>query len=758
MRSMNRTIFTIILIFLNIAIKGWAYSVRVLPPKIPVPLKISLYHDSLLVSSFSSRDSIIQLPNVDFERIKIDAMGFKSVNRLWPVSTTSLNVTMEETSQTLNEVVVYADATLKEEGVNTTITNLSNSYLAEFGSLNNGLEWVPGLMKLESGKIVIPDYGEPIIYVDGRRLSSQSELNAIPTKEVAQIKILRDPGAAYPPGTKCVIDIKLHKHLSDYVSLSPSVRLTQRSLPGVNTSIGLLFSTQKLSGSASASYNHSGSQPKENQFTKFNDNNSSDYTMKQESHNLMNSVSLSGGLAYTLNSDSRIQIQYAGDLKHSNRFTIGSLQMNRYNPESSFRRKSCNFNNIHNVSLGYYMETDATSLSVSAAYNAIRRGENACYNNTEQILYTISNPTNYDSFLSYCEFSHESPYGLFTGGYNLAISNTKINYTQNGASTNTHNRAYNFSPYFGYEKTIHKFTIQGAISYAYDKMHYYLPSPFLKTYNVVMPSLSVKYKIKKKNITLAYRNTSEFPSYYELNPIKEQIDSLNYYQGNPHLKYCRNHNLTLSAGSFNGITTSLSYTWHNNSVTDVLMLNPSSSLIGVYMPMNVGRYKKVRFNISYNLWRKNFNIYASSSLDYSHINYPIGISKPSTKNISALLMLNCRYTIAGKYNIFTNSWYRTPYITTNQKIDYTLGVNIGVSTSLLSKRLTISFTASDVFNRAVSPSTVTSWYSNSIRTSEFNYDGRALSLTLSYTLNHLKTKFKKTDDYDDFINRAASRK
>lgn len=176
------------------------------------------------------------------------------------------------------------------------------------------------------------------------------------------------------------------------------------------------------------------------------------------------------------------------------------------------------------------------------------------------------------------------------------------------------------------------------------------------------------------------------------------------------------------------------------------------------MPMNVGRYKKVRFNISYNLWRKNFNIYASSSLDYSHINYPIGISKPSTKNISALLMLNCRYTIAGKYNIFTNSWYRTPYITTNQKIDYTLGVNIGVSTSLLSKRLTISFTASDVFNRAVSPSTVTSWYSNSIRTSEFNYDGRALSLTLSYTLNHLKTKFKKTDDYDDFINRAASRK
>ena len=120
-------------------------------------------------------------------------------------------------------------------------------------------------------------------------------------------------------------------------------------------------------------------------------------------------------------------------------------------------------------------------------------------------------------------------------------------------------------------------------------------------------------------------------------------------------------------------------------------------------------------------------------------------------------MVNCRYTIAKKYNIFTNSWYRSPYITTNQKIGYTLGVNIGISTSLLKKSLSISLTASDLFNRAVSPSTVTSFFSTSIRKSKFDYDGRSISISLSYTLNPLKIKYRKTDDYDEFNSRAASR-
>ncbi|MBD5199502.1 MAG: outer membrane beta-barrel protein [Bacteroidales bacterium] len=753
----NKIIFYIIVfILLNISLDGYAYRVHI-SSKGTIPTKISLYNDSIFLTSFSSRDSILQLPDIDFNRLMIEAKGYIPVDTLCTSKDGILNIAMELVPLQLKEVVVTPDATLREEGINTIISNVGNSYIAEFGSVINGLEWVPGLMKLETGKIVIPGYGEPLIYVDGRRISSQSELNAIPTKEVAQIQILREPGASYPPGTKSVIVIKLRKHLSDYISLNPSVRYTQRRLPGVTPGLGFLFSTKKISGSLSATYTHSGSKPHDEQITLFNNDDLLGYIQQKKSYNLSNNLNLTGGLAYTVNSTSRIQAQYTGSLRHVNRNIFDKVEFMNNFTESTFERKICNSNNSHNVSLGYFMESDATELSVSVSYNAIRRDENEKYRNSEHVLDVITSPTHFDSFLSYCEFSHETFWGVFSGGYNLVYSNNITNYVQNEYLSNNHNRAYSFTPYIGFEKRIRKFTFHGAISYVYDKMHYYLPETFSRTYSVITPNLSLKYYINGRSISLGYNSRPEFPSYYELNPIKQQIDSLNYYQGNPDLRYCRYHNVTLNAGSFKGISTGISYSWRNNSVTEVLLLDPSNSLCGVYTPLNVGRYKKLQYDISYNLWRRNFNLFATGSLEYAHLSYPKEVSNPSSKNISGLIMVNCRYTIAKKYNIFTNSWYRSPYITTNQKIGYTLGVNIGISTSLLKKSLSISLTASDLFNRAVSPSTVTSFFSTSIRKSKFDYDGRSISISLSYTLNPLKIKYRKTDDYDEFNSRAASR-
>ena len=756
MKKNKKIFYIIVFILLNISLDGYAYRVHI-SSKGTVPTKISLYNDSVFLTSFSTRDSILQLPDIAFNRLKVEAKGFIPVDTLCASKDDLLKVEMDRLPLQLKEVIVTPDATLKEDGVNTIISNIGNSYIAEFGSLNNGLEWVPGLMKQETGNIVIPGYGEPLIYVDGRRISSQAELNAIPAKEVAQIQILREPGASYPPGAKCVIAIKLRKHLSDYISLNPSLRYTQRRLPGVTPGLNFLFSTKKISGSLSATYTHSGSRPHDEQITLFNNDDLLGYTQQKKSDNLSNNLNLTGGLAYTVNSTSRIQAQYTGSLRHVNRNINDRMELLNNFTESIFERKICNSNNSHNVSLGYYMESKTTSLAVSVAYNAIRRNKNEKYSSVEQILDIITNPVRFESFLSYCEFSHNTSYGRFSGGYNISISNNNANYIQNNISSVTHNRSYSIAPYLGYEKRIDKLTLQGSVSYVFDKMHYILPAIFSKTYNVVTPSLQVKYNIKGKSISLRYKMAPEFPSYYQLNPIKEQIDSLNYYQGNPDLRYCRYHNVTLNAGSFKGITTGISYSWRNNSVTEVLLLDPSNSLCGVYTPQNVGRYKKLQYNISYNLWRRNFNLFATGSLEYAHLSYPKDVSTPSSKKISGLIMVNCRYTIAKKYNIFTNSWYRSPYITTNQKIGYTLGVNIGISTSLLKNSLNISLTASDLFSRAVSPSTVTSFFSTSIRKSKFDYDGRSISISLSYTFNRIKTKYKDVDNYNDFNNRAASR-
>lgn len=743
--------------FFGAQVKVYASDVIISTREGFVEAKISIYRDSLFLSSWLSRDSIVSISDRTFNRLRIESPGYFAIDTTFVGTPDRVIVPIQNKPIILNEVVVSARATLEDDGTTTTISHLSDSYIAEFGSLGNGLEWIPGLMKLESGKVIVPECGEPLIYVDGRRLSSQSELNAIPVKEIAQIKILREPGTSYPPGTKCVIAIKLRKHLSDYASVNPSLRYTQRSRVGIAPGVAFLFSANRISGTFAATYAHSGSHPRTEQSTCLDADAPASYSQLKDSRNISNTIDLLGGLAYTINATSKLQFQYIATLKHSNRNSTDRLVLENHLTESLFNRNSHNMDNMHNLSLGYHLEFDATSLTINVAYNKIYRIDDARYSNSAQVIDIIQSPQNLNSFLSYCEFTQETPIGDFSGGYNLAVSSNKTAYTQNGIIEDSQNKTYTFAPYVGYEKAFGRITFQGALSYNYDKLQYELPNLFSKSYNIISPSLLIRYKIKRRTISIGYRDTPELPSYYELSPIKEQIDSLNYYQGNPALRYIRLHEAHINVGAFNGLSIGLSFSWRNNTVTECLVIDPNDDLTTIYTPINIGRYKRGQVNITYNLWKNNFNIYSKVAFDHTTINYPIGVGKPSSNKLSALLMLNCRYTIAGRYNIFTNSWYRSPYISTNQRIGHTLGVNLGISTSFFNRSLNVSLTASDIFNRAVSPSASTTWFGDSVRKSIFNYDGRAISLNLAYTLNNLRIKFKKSNDFDDFNTRAASR-
>ncbi len=732
-----------------------------------VPTKVTLFQDSAVVASQSFHSLKFALPDVAFNKLRLDAQNYKSVTLHHNSTDSLLRISLNrDTTLRLNEVVVTATTTVKTDGLNTKFINVSNGYLGKFHSGMETLEWTPGLMKI-NGIISIPGRGTPLIYIDNKRISSQKELNSILSEDISSIEIIREPGGEYPPGTTSVIRIKMKKHLQDFVTLSPRVSYTQHSHnSGFTTSLNSDFKFNKFSGTLSADYSHGGSRPSSTSNTVIFD---SDTKMPKEEYNSAtynkyrsNDVQIFAGISFDINSKSRLQAQYSGVFNHGKTRTKTQLETLPPNHAlQSYTERIHLTNHFHNAGLGYYLETEKTSFSIRASYNDIERDNdnyifNAASSDNPAI---ISNPARYKAWLSYAELTQELGNGTLTAGYTATHSSNANNYISDNVGKIVDATNIVFSGYMSYSHNIKKVNLRGGLAYTYDylKCSQTDIEPFSKRYNMVNPSASIKWNIKDKSLTLSYSRTGYAPQYYELNPNVEFIDSLNYYVGNLNLDYSKSNYLTLSFGSWKDFTSSLEYAWNNNSVVDSYAQYETKQNAILTRPLNGGHFKKVDFDITYNLWQRKFNVYASSIFSFSKNKYPVFSSTDTKKQFSWMLMLNARYTIAGKYNIFTNSWYKTPYQYGNMHIGHTLGVNLGASSSFLKGKLKVSLTCYDIFNNTVSPSSSRIFSNNVMRYSKFNYDGRCVTLSISYTFNKVKTTFERDDSYDNYTRRTESR-
>lgn len=372
---------------------------------------------------------------------------------------------------------------------------------------------------------------------------------------------------------------------------------------------------------------------------------------------------------------------------------------------------------------------------------------------------TITIPTSYKAWLSYAELIQNIGKGVLTAGYTATHSSNSNNYVINAEENPVAVKSTVFSGYASYAHRIKKVTLRGGLAYTYDYLNCEdsKNNPFSKRYNLINPSASVDWRIKDKRLKISYQRSGYAPQYYELNPNVEFTDSMNYYVGNLNLDYSKSNNLSLSFGEWKDFSTSLEYIWCNNSIIDSYTLFDKVPNAILTQPINGGHYRNVRLDLTYSLWNRKYNVYASSLVTYSTNEYPAIDGMETSRHLSWMLMLNARYSFGGRYNVFTNSWYQTPSRFGNKRMGHTLGVNVGVSATFLKNKLKISLSGNDLFNKAVSPTTLWSYSNNVARFTKNNYDGRCVSRSITYTFNKVKTSFERDDSYDGFVNRTSER-
>lgn len=165
--------------------------------------------------------------------IKIAYLGYKT--RVLDVASSDLGtIALQPEATMLGEVVVKSQRPafkLTTEGLK---TDVENTLLSKVGTAKAVLENLPGVQHNKDG-IEVFGKGTPLIYINGRKLQNQTELDQISSEDIQSVELITSPGAKYDATVESVILIKTRRpqgegfsfntQASQYVGKSPDLAL-----------------------------------------------------------------------------------------------------------------------------------------------------------------------------------------------------------------------------------------------------------------------------------------------------------------------------------------------------------------------------------------------------------------------------------------------------------------------------------------------------------------------------------------------------
>lgn len=162
--------------------------------------------DSGLITGIFTPDGKFEITVNQAEIIlRITALGYKhqdfKVNHSQDLGTITLKL------NELSEIEIVHVNTLFSSNDGNTVVNVSNTMLANSGSIQEIISKSPGL-EISGNEIVVQGKGNAIIYIDGQRVSVES-FKAIPVSQIKSIEIIKNPDAAYDAQGEAIIKITL---------------------------------------------------------------------------------------------------------------------------------------------------------------------------------------------------------------------------------------------------------------------------------------------------------------------------------------------------------------------------------------------------------------------------------------------------------------------------------------------------------------------------------------------------------------------
>lgn len=691
--------------------------------------------------------------------VKVTCIGYRTV--FLNVTDDNLGViVLKEESMTLGDVIVKSSLPKSKLKNGAVITTVAGSILEKTGNIYNLLDRIPNVTT-QNGKINIFGIGEPVIYINGKKVRDNTELDRLNPDEISTVEVKQNPGAQYASNVKAVIRINTKKRTKDGFGFE-------------TRTFGKNDENSRIGGYEQLNINYQKKGLETFTVLKIKDAESS---IKQD---LVQNTYVDN-VWYQRN-----------DIKGSirNRQLYCGLGVNYQISNNSFIGASFNFNRMFNKAVSNiattiykdYAFTEESASDIAKPGNMSLASSNVYYMGKIGIV-DISFNTDWLWDKDFSKVNTLERYQEYGGDWQDKAVHTKTN-TKNelfaskltltlpfwkgqlsfgGEYSNTNrNSSYDVQPmglldkqdnrikegmasvFCDYTRKFGQLRVLAGIRYENTDFNYYEEGKRIpeqsKRYGNLLPSLSLSLPVGKTQMQLSYGATIKRPSYYDMRSGIGYDNRYTYESGNPFLvsEISRNINYMVS---YKWLMAEGIYTHVSDPIVMLTQSYKDNPNIALIQNVNWKPYNRIGASLSaspkFGIWHPSLRFYFFKQWFDMETHGGHGLDNPKitvrfdntidTKFCTISLLL----TAQTKGDDETSYMYRNYF-----------SLNLSIYKSFLKGKMVVFFYANDLLGTGNMHSKM---YSGSMREIiHHDYSISEYSLTIRYRFNVAKKKYKGT--------------
>ena len=673
-------------------------------------------------------------------------------------------------AQLLGEVVVKAYLPKTQAKGDAMVTTVSGTVLEKAGTAENLLDKIPNVTA-QDGAVTVFGRGTPEIYINGRKIRNQQELDQLSSDNIKSVEVVSNPGARYDASVKAVIRIFTKKVEGEGFGFNNRALIRHRDEYGWSAYDQLNLNYRKNGFDLSAML-LAGDYRNGNDQTFVIDT----YLDKQWRQNL----DLTDQKSESKNIETTLTLNYQFDENHS----IGA----RYNYErvpeylwiaNQFAQTYCEellYEDLHSVitmnepethhrSNFYYngrvkkwsIDFNADGLwsetkNTQVAQEDVMEG----VNEEDRSVTTIDTKRN-ELYAAKLVLSHPLAKGNLSFGAEYSHNKRNTTYLNPEgiiADDNAMIKEGATSAFVEYAKAFNKLQMQAGLRYEHVGFDYYDAGKFVdeqsKDYSNLFPSITFSFPIKDVQVQLGYASDINRPSYHQLRSSTFYVNRYMYDKGNPFLMPSITHNVTL-AGSYKWMNMYVGYSHVKDDITNqTIAYSDDDPTIGLLTLQNTQAYDNLvavfNINPTIGFWTPQLSL--AIQKQWYEGETPWGKAK-FNKPIGSVTFRN-NFKLPKGFLLDVNGSYTTKGYQKNIYLaDDMIDMNASLSKSFLKDKLTLQLQAYNILN----PKQVATVYSGIRVLQNTQVMHRQVSLTVRYKFNTTRSKYKGTGAGESQKNR-----
>lgn len=727
------------------------YSIILLSPK-----DSTLYKgDFFLDPDFSVETN--QIPVL----LKVSSFGYKDTLLFVQSASEPLKeIRLSTQNYGLDEVVVKASLPMFSIKNDRITLNVAGTALSESGSAVDVLQKAARVKVDETG-IAVLGVGNALIVVDGRELPSNQALEMLSSSEIQKVDIITNPSSKYDAKGKAVIEIRTKKAKNQGFGAEVTGRMSKGEYwsPYIGTELSAKTSCLSLYGSYAFS-------PSKKYFT---ESYVRDYT--QETPPLYGLVDIERVNKTSANHRVRLSGDYSFSEKHKAGLQFSGQFLDGNNSKGEISRtysstdtdlpliselsslQQSPFKREFLTGTAYYAyQSSPSGRSLNAVFDKSRYNTDMNAQISESgNSGTIEKQNNIKTRIDITSFQADASiplprgYKLETGLKYSNIQNQSNTFFSSEGTT-IRNIDYDYKEnlgalYFLLSKQFGK--LNAEVGARFEVSDNYATTDAVvqdTTQWNIFPSLNLNYNIARSwDLNFSYAMKISRPTFQDLNPAIEYVDSLTYFQGNPALVPEIRHALNLKLSYMKMMSLGVSYTRKKNLLAWYVEQDPVNPTLTRITQKNISKSDVLSIDAMLPYQNKWLSCYLSTGLIYTISNDKnsgvINLKQPMWYAYSGF-----DFTLPYGLKLNTNIRYFTKGLENVFYFDPVFRMDAGIRKSFLNNKLTASVLWNDIF-QTDDMNTYTT-INNRYIGYHYYYDRSVASLSLTYRFSSQKSKYQ----------------